>query len=355
MNRHANLIVRLLTFLVVLALGAVSVGTPGAAPAAAGASQLKVAYIPIGPITDKSWSQSGYEGLVKAKNDLGVQIAYSDEGVAPVDAERVARGYAQQGYGLILLHGGQYADTAVKVAKDYPQAWFCVAGGNVTGPNVCSYDPQQQEGSFLAGALAALVSRTGRVGLIGGFAFPALTRQLEGFKLGARFVKPGIKIQEVYINTWDDVAKGRNAAISLIDSGADVLFAATDKASQGIFTAAAERHVYAIASYADQNSLQPSAILASVLYDLSGLVYKVVTLDTQGKLEGQVYKGGLAQGVGRLVWNDRLGAVVTPAIKARVAALQSEAVSGKLRIPSTQALAKPGAAATINPQSLLAK
>lgn len=327
----------------------------GSAAAVAGNAPgvLKVAFLPVGPLTDKSWNQSGYEGLLRAKKDLDVQIAYSDQPVAPADAERVARGYAQQGYQLILLHGGQLGDAAVKAAKEFPKAWFCVANGSVTGPNVCSYDPQMQEGSFLAGALAALVSKTGRVGAVGGFAFPALTRQVEGFKLGARFMKSGIKAQEVYINTWDDVAKGRNAAISLIDNGADVLFGATDEASHGVFTAAAERHVYAIASYSDQNDLQPKAILASVLYDLSGLVYQIINLDKAGQLRGQVYRGGLAQGIGLLVWNPQLSSVVTPEIRAKVEAIKAEVVSGKLRIPSTEVLGKPGAADKIDAKSLV--
>ncbi len=323
----------------------------GAVPTLA-AAPFKVAYLPIGPITDKSWSQSGYEGLVKAKNEFNLETAYT-ESVPPADAERIARGYAQQGYNLVLLHGGQFVDAAQKAAQASPKTWFCVAGGNVSGPNVCSYDPLQQEGPFVAGVLAALVSKSGRLGLVGGFAFPALTRQLEGFKLGARYVKPGIKFQEVYINTWDDVAKGKNAATSLIDSGADVIIAATDKAAQGIFAVAGERKVYAIAQYADQNSLAPNVILGSILYDLGGLVYEVINLADHGKLEGKVYTAGLAKGVGEFVYNDQLKGVVTPQIRAQVEAIQKDVISGKIRVPSTVTIGKPGSADKIDPKSLV--
>jgi basic membrane protein A len=328
----------------------VGVWSSGPAPTL-GAAPFKVAYLPIGPITDKSWSQSGFEGLMKAKNEFKLETAYT-ESVPPADAERVARGYAQQGYSLVLLHGGQFVDAAQKAAPTFPKTWFCVAGGNVSGANVCSYDPLQQEGPFVVGALAALVSKSGRLGLVGGFAFPALTRQLEGFKLGARYVRPDVKFQEVYINTWDDVAKGKNAATSLIDSGADIIIAATDKAAQGIFAVAGERKAYAIAQYADQNSLAPKAILGSIIYDLGGLVYDVTNLAYHGKLEGKVYTAGLARGVGEFVYNDQLKGVVTPQIRAKVDAIKQDVISGRIKVPSTMTLGKPGSADQIDPKSL---
>ncbi len=353
MNRERSRVFRTAAAIATLVTVGMFVGSwpSGAAPALAAAA-FKVAYLPIGPITDKSWSQSGYEGLLKAKTELKLDTAYT-ESVPPADAERIARGYAQQGYRLVLLHGGQFVDAAQKAAQAFPKTWFCVAGGNVAGPNVCSYDPLQQEGPFVVGALAALVSKSGRLGLVGGFAFPALTRQLEGFKLGARYVKPDVKFQEVYINSWDDVAKGKNAATSLIDSGADIIIAATDKAAQGIFTVAEERKVYAIAQYADQNSLAPKAMLGSILYNLGGLVYEVTKLAYQGKLEGKVYTAGLAKGVGEFVYNDQLKGVVTPQIREKVEGIKKDVISGKIRVPSTATLGKPGSADKIDPKSLV--
>ncbi len=353
MNRENSWGFRTVAAVASLVVSGLLVGSwsSGGAPTHA-APAFKVAYLPIGPITDKSWSQSGYDGLLKAKAEFNLATAVT-ESVPPADAERIARGYAQQGYSLVLLHGGQFVDAAQKAAQAFPKTWFCVAGGNVSGPNVCSYDPLQQEGPFVVGALAALVSKSGRLGLVGGFAFPALTRQLEGFKLGARYVKPNSKFQEVYINSWDDVAKGKQAATSLIDSGADVIIAATDKAAQGIFAVAGERKVYAIAQYGNQNSLAPKAILGSILYDLGGLVYDVTKLAYQGKLEGKVYTAGLSKGVGEFVYNDQVTGVVTPQIRAKVEAIKKDVISGKIMVPSTATLGKPGSSNSIDPQSLV--
>jgi basic membrane protein A len=326
-------------------------GSVGSSPAAgsSAASSYKVAFLPIGPITDKSWSESGYNGLIKAKKDFGVTIAYNEQATPIPDAERLARSYAQQGYQLVLLHGGQFVDAASAAQKAYPNVWFCVAGGQVKGDHICSYDPQQQEGSFLAGALAAAMTKTGRLGLVGGFAFPALTRQLEGFKLGARYIKPDVKFQEVYINNWDDPAKGKDAGNALIAAGADVLFAATDAASQGVFAAAAAQGKYAVASYADQNSLEPKAIIASVLYDLSSLVYKTIKLGKDGKLAGEVYPGGLKDGVGDLAINDGL---VSASMKSQIATLKADIIAGKIKIPDTNTLGAVGSSDKIDPKTL---
>ena len=315
----------------------------------ASGTSLKVAFVPLGPITDKSWTETGYNGLVRAKAELGVTIAYTEQGTPIPDGERLARQYAQQGNQLVLLHGGQFVDAAKNAQKAYPKVWFCVAGGQVKGDHVCSYDPQQQEGSFLAGALAATVTKSGRLGLVGGFAFPALTRQLEGFKLGARYVKPDVKIQEVYINNWDDPAKGKDAGTALIAAGADVLFAATDSAAQGVFAAAAANGKFAVASYADQNSLEPKAVIASVLYDLSSLVYSTIKLAKEGKIAGEVYPGGLKDGVGNLVVND---ALVDQTTKDKIASIKADIVAGKLKIPSTDLLSQVGSSDKIDPKSL---
>jgi len=313
------------------------------------AKPFKVAFVPLGPITDKSWTETGYTGLKKAQADLCVTIAFTEQATAVPDAERLARQYAQQGNQLVLLHGGQFIAAAQNANKAYPNVWFCVAGAQIQGDHLCSYDPQQQEGSFLAGALAASMTKTGRLGLVGGFAFPALTRQLEGFKLGARYVKPDVKFQEVYINNWDDPAVGKDAGNALIAAGADVLFAATDAAAQGVFAAAAANGKLAVASYADQNSLEPKTIIASVLYDLSSLVYNTIKLAKEGTLAGQIYPGGLKQGVGALAFNN---ALVDQTTQNKINAIKADIISGKLKIPSTDVLGQVGSSDKIDPQSL---
>lgn len=317
----------------------------------AGTSQTKVAFIPIGPITDKSWSQSGYTGLMKAKADFNLQIAFSEQAVPPADAERIARTYVSQGYKLIVFDSAQFMDAAKAVSAANPSLWFCVGGAIVSSPpsNVCSYDPQAQQGAFLAGATAGLMTKTGRLGLVGGFAFPQLTRQLEGFKLGARYVKPDVKFQEVYINNWDDPAKGKSAANALIAAGADVVFAATDQASQGVFTAAEEHGVYAVASYINQNSLAPKTILGSVQYDLSALVYSSIQHYVQKDISTSGYTAGLEKGVGLVAYNSQL---LPASVVSKVDSIKQDIISGKVKVPSTEALGTPGASTKIDIASL---
>lgn len=339
-----------LTWLLLSSLAVIAAcgGNGGANPAA---TQTKVAFIPVGPITDKSWSQSGYTGLMKAKADFNLQVAFSEQAVPPADAERIARTYVSQGYKLIIFDSAQFVTAAKAVSAANPSLWFCVGGAIVSSPpsNVCSYDPLAQQGAFLAGATAGLMTKTGRLGLVGGFAFPQLTRQLEGFKLGARYVKPDVKFQEVYINNWDDPAKGKDAANALIAAGADVVFAATDQASQGVFAAAEQRGVYAVASYIDQNSLAPKTILGSVQYDLSSLVYSSIQHYVQKDIGTGGYTAGLEKGVGLMAYNNQL---LPTAVVSKIDSIKQNIISGKIKIPGTDALGTPGASSKIDIASL---
>jgi basic membrane protein A len=176
-------------------------------------------------------------------------------------------------------------------------------------------------------------------------------RQVEGFMLGARYANPNIQTYQSYINSWDDVGKAKEAAQAQIDSGADVILGATDQASRGIFSAAQNAGVYAIASYADQASLAPKTILASVLYDFSSLVKDMVVNAANGKLEsGKTYVLGLANGFGSLALNPAMDAVIPAKTKEKVAAVTKEIEAGRLKIPFD--LIKPGQASGISLDSL---
>jgi basic membrane lipoprotein Med (substrate-binding protein (PBP1-ABC) superfamily) len=222
--------------LLVIAVGC-STSDDGSVPAAAGGdkSDLKVAYLPCGKVNDQSWSQAGYEGVLEASETLGVEFSVS-ESVSPAEVEDAMRDYARQGYGVILAHCGSFADAASKVAEEFPDTYFEVAGvPEVELANTFAYDPKQEQGSFLAGMVAGFVTESNQVGMIVAFDFPAFNRQSEGFALGARFVNPDVEARTTYIETFEDAATAKEAAIGQIDQGADVLFVATDQAAVGVF------------------------------------------------------------------------------------------------------------------------
>jgi basic membrane lipoprotein Med (substrate-binding protein (PBP1-ABC) superfamily) len=305
------------------------------------AAQSKVAYLPCGQINDHSWSEAGYLGMMAAKDERAkkgtpITVDYT-ESLQPAQAEAAARDYASRGYNPVVIHCGTLAGAAYNAAKAFPGTTFLTSNppdATDLPKNLWIYDASQQEAAFIAGYLAGLVSKSGRVGAIGGFDFPALARQVEGFRLGARYAKPTIKSFGVYINSWEDAGKAKEAAQAQIDSGADVIFAATDQAARGVFVAAENAGVYAIAAYSEQSSLAPKAILGSVLFDYPRLLSFMVVNALDNKLEvGKFYRVGMAGGVGELARNSALYDALPADVKKKYESAIEDIKSGKLQIP----------------------
>lgn len=224
----------------------------------------KVAMIMPGRVNDVSWNAAGYNGLKDAEKNLSIKFAYT-ENVAVPDAETALRGYAEQGYDLILAHSFNYKDAVNNVAKDYPDIKFGWATGDKASGNITIYDWPANQAGYLAGMLAASMSKTNRIGATGGFDVPDVVRALEGFKLGAKAVKPDIEVYITYLNEWDDIAKGKEAVMAQIEQGADIIYCNGDGISIGCIQACKEKGVYAIGGIADQNELAPDTVITSTV------------------------------------------------------------------------------------------
>jgi basic membrane protein A len=184
-----------------------------------------------------------------------------------------------------------------------------------------------------------MVSKSGHVGEIGGYSFPQLNWEMNGFSLGARYVNPKIKISSTYVNTWTDVGTTRAAAQAQITAGADVIFSATDQATQGLYAAAeAKGSTYAISQYFDTHSQAPSVVLTSVLFNLQGSVGQLITLGAAGHLKSQNYLTDYKAGAGKLApFYNLAPSVVTGAIQSRLGKIESLIASGKLVVPALAA------------------
>ncbi|MFQ5912139.1 MAG: BMP family protein [Nitrospinota bacterium] len=310
----------------------------------AATAQLKVAALLSGPITDASWNAAAYEGLKLAQKKHGIQFVYS-ETVKVADAEAAFRDYAAKGYQLVIGHSFPFGAMALKVAKDFPNTKFTATTSNVSAPNLASFDQKQHEPCFLAGVLAGLMTKNNVLGAIGGFNFPAIIRQVEAFRVGARLVNPKVRVFDTYISSWIDAGKAKEAALAQIDNGGDVIFSVTDIAGSGAIKAAQERKVWAIGSSNDQNSLAPDTVLTSALYDIPMLIDKMVEVVVKGSFEGKVYKLGMADGIGRLAPYHATAKAIPDKVKARIRELAKEIAKGKLVVPE---LTKEGEGKTFN-------
>jgi basic membrane protein A and related proteins len=313
---------------------------------------FKVAYIPCGRVNDQSWSQAGYEGVLAAQKELGIEVAYS-ESVPPADVEAAARDYATKGFNLVMLHCGTFSDPGLKVAKDFPKTWFELTSASQALDNVISLNLAQQEGTFVAGVLAGLITKSNKLGAISSYNTLGFNRQLEGFRLGAKFANPKTELYVTYLNSAEDAAKAKEATLAQIDAGADVILAATDQAAQGVFRAGTERNTYVIAEYADQNAMAPKVILASILYSQARLISGLIKSVVSGEAKGGVLEPGISVGVGNLAENKELMAKVPAEARECMALVFKDIESGKLKIPEQRILGRQNAAKTIDPKVVL--
>ncbi len=242
--------------------GGGSTTTGGAGGASSGAGNLKVglAY-DIGGRGDKSFNDSAAAGLDKAKSELGIEIKElsAKEGESDADKEARLRLLAQGGYNPIIAVGFLYGTSMKKVATQFPNVKFGIVDSVVEGAtNVTGLTFAEHEGSFLVGAAAALKSKTGNVGYIGGCLIPLLQKFEAGFTAGAKAAKPDIKVQVKYLSNpptckgFNDTAAGTETANGIYDGGADVIFAAAGGSGTGVFQAAKAKSKLAIGVDSDQ-------------------------------------------------------------------------------------------------------
>jgi len=257
---------------------------------------LKVAILLPGPYNDHGWNEVGYSGLMAIKEHVGAQVAYT-ENVQQSDEAADFRGYAAQGYTLVFGHGFQFADAAKQVAPEFPHTWFVVTS-TVAGqaPNVASMSVDNYQQGYLAGAAAALLSKTGIVGTVGGQPIPPITNALKGFEAGAKHVNPAVQVLSGFTESFSDVAKAKEFALAMIDKGADVVMGDANQAGIGVVGAARDRHVLAIGMNSDQHSLAPETIPISVIQNYAAGFVAVAKKVLDGSLQPGPLNAGLNEG-----------------------------------------------------------
>ncbi|CAN5184018.1 BMP family protein [soil metagenome] len=251
------------------------------------AETLKVAIVMPGNITDKSWTQSGYEGIMQAKEKLGIEVAYSEK-VAQADQSEAMADYARRGYKLVIGHGGEFQDAAKRVAAKYPDTIFLVNNGQLGEGNIASADFNFKQFGYLMGYLAGKMSKSGKAGWIGGqkikFSLDLNSSYEVGFKAAG-----GKEVFTAYTNDWDDIAKGKEAALNQISQGADVVFPTMDNAVIGSLQACKEKGVWGFGLYYDAITDWPDTVLQSAIFDIKGAMLDYIKLAQEGKLEGKNY------------------------------------------------------------------
>lgn len=240
----------------------------GAAVHAAGApaAPLQVGVLLPGSKSDQGWMESGYDGIAAARRQFGDRIKVQlIENINYADMEQALTNLAAKN-DLVLGIGGQTQAAVFKIAKRFPGKKFTVVGGNQAeaAPNVAGYDVKQAQIAFVAGAAAALLSKSGVVSYVGGMELPSIVNAGKEFGNGARYINPTIKFVENYTGDFDNVAKAKEATLAAIAQGADVHYHILNLGLRGMEQAASEKHTHIIGSYADRCGSNPLYIAYSI-------------------------------------------------------------------------------------------
>lgn len=266
---------------------------------------FRVALLTPGPVSDKSWNGSAYQGLLEIRDSLGAQIS-NIETRTPADFEENFRQYGAQGYNLVIGNGFEFQDAATRVAPAYPNTNYIITSGRVVAPNLAGVAFAFEEASYQAGIIAGAVTRTNKIGLIAGTELPPVKASFEAFSRGAKSVNPRVQIIIGYIGNWDDVSAGKEQALAQIARGVDIIFQNADAAGLGVFQAVREKQILAIGSNANQNDVAPDVILGSVVIDLPKAFMLIAREVQSGRFKGRVIDYGVRDDVVRLELNSAL-------------------------------------------------
>jgi basic membrane protein A len=297
--------------------------------AVAAPAKTKVALLTYGLVTGDPWNAVAYDGLKRSEKELGAQIALSDN-LTPDGFEAAFRDYGSQGYNLVIGHSFGFGDSAKVVTRDFPNVFFAVITGAVADSHLASFNLQDQENGYLTGALAAMVTKTNVLGILGGADYPSVDKEINGFIDGAKSVKPDIKILVGFVGSWDDSSKARELAQAMIEQKADVLSAKTGGAGMGVLKAAEAGGVWGINDVATAMQTFPKACLTSTDLKFDNVVYGMVKLYQTNQLEGKIYKWGISSGA---VDIGPINKAVPKATVEKIMALRKQIVSGALVIP----------------------
>lgn len=291
----------------------------------------------LGGLGDHSYNDSAYAGLIAARDRLGVSVALLQSRSA-ADYQPNLTLFASKSYDQVISVGYDQAPDLLEVAGRFPQRRFAIIDAVVAAPNITSVTFRSAEGSFLAGALAALVSTKRSIGFLGGVDI-AIIREFEvGFTAGAQTIDRAIRVGVKYIGDFNDLAGGKELAALLYDQGADIVYTAAGKAGLGALGEARERSgVYAIGVDADQDALVPGKVLTSVLKRIDTSVFALAQLAAEHKPRPARLAFGVKEGGVGLTEFRYTRHIVTAAIIARLNALRASIAAGRIVVPVTRA------------------
>jgi basic membrane protein A len=298
-----------------------------------------------GGLGDKSFNDIAYAGALLAKDDFGIELDYNQP-TSIAEYEGIQIDYAKTGeYALIICVGFDQVDALTNTAEAYPEQKFAIVDAVVEKPNVASLLFKANEGSFLAGVIAGMMTETGKIGFVGGMDIPLIQDFRVGYEAGAQWSNPDVEIlSPVFVGDWGDPAKGKELAISLIDLDADAIFAAAGGSGLGALEAVNQSAIIGFGVDSCQDYLYPE-IVASMTKRVDIAVYEMIEAAIDGDFVGDIYQKGVVDGwtgCSRLpeeeeFWEETFNFEETPldaAVLSKLIEAKDGIIDGTITVPS---------------------
>jgi basic membrane protein A and related proteins len=307
------------------AFGAVALLASAAlATGASAADKVKACFVYVGPIGDHGWSYQHNQGRLALEKEFGdkIETAFVENVSEGPDAERVITQLAQQNCSIIFTTSFGFMNPTLKVAKRFPNVKFEHATGFKRADNVATYNIRFYEGRYVAGIIAAKMTKSNTIGYIGSFAIPEVVMGINAAYLGAKSVNPNVKFKVVWVSSWFDPGKESDAAKALTDQGADVLFQHTD--SPAPMKLAEQKGLYAVGQASDMKPFGPNAQLTALVDDWVPYYVERVKAVMDGTWKSGDVWGGLKTGMLKMApYSDKIPADVLELAKGTDAKIQS--------------------------------
>ncbi|MEX2284317.1 MAG: BMP family ABC transporter substrate-binding protein [Gemmatimonadota bacterium] len=303
----------------------------------------------VGGRGDKSFNDGAYNGGLKAERELDADVRLIEPGEGS-DREAGLRLLAAEGLDLVLGVGFIFTDDLRQLATEYTTTNFAGVDyalqtdslGNIIAPppNLAALKFREEEGSFLVGAIAALVGNSKRVGFVGGMDIPLIHKFEAGYRAGVREVCPDCTVVAQYAGVTPDAfanpTKGKELALSQYRSGVNVIFHASGSTGLGVFEAARQTSKLAIGVDADQYNEAPGFILTSMIKGVDNVVFDAIKRVRDGTFKGGVYSFGLQEGGVGYVYDDRNRNLIPDSVHTRVEALRQAIIEGRIKVPTSR-------------------
>ncbi len=292
---------------------------------------FKVALLTPGPVSDSGWCALANDGLMAIKSQLGAEV--NQQEATGTQIKDAMRSYAQEGYNLIIGHGFEYNHPAYEVGKDFPKTVFVSSSGGETSENVGAFRFYLEQGFYLAGMMAASMSKTGTLAMIGGPDVPSIRSTFKAFRAGALSVNPKINVIETFTGDGADVAKAKQATLAAIGQGADFVIHQANAAAQGVFEACKEKGVLAFGANSDQNNNPTGVVIASAVIVAEPAFVELAKAVKAGTYHGTIQVVGMDTGAIEFVLNPAMQTKVPADVLKKLEETRAKIKDKTLTVP----------------------